>query len=209
MLGLFGLLIGFLASVMPGPINVLAISQAMRHGFWKSLAVGLTATLFDMLYCYAALIATTLFYSTLDRSSGWLRLVSIVVVAAVGIHLLRHARGLDSIAVAPPREARHLGLIIMTSLLYVSSPTLAAFWIAVAGFLSAHGLAAQSGVRPYVFSVCVGIGSMIWYLSIARFAPKLQTNLGLKLFKIILTILALLMFGLAILASVRLFVGLL
>ncbi len=193
----FGLLIGFLASVLPGPIHVFAVSEAMRHGFRQSLSVGLTAAVFDMVYCYIALIGTTLFYSFMEHCFGWLRLISVIVMVAVGFYLFRQARRMGSITLADPRQGRKTRNILMTLLLYISSPTLAAFWIAVAGFLAAHGVAAEDGLRPYVFSICVGAGSLIWYLAVAKYAPRLQTGFGLKLFKAVLTALAVLILGMA------------
>jgi L-lysine exporter family protein LysE/ArgO len=198
-----GLLIGFLASLPPGPINLFALSQAVRYGFWKSLSVGLTAAIFDILYCYAALIGTSLLYSLLNRWSNWLRLASVIILAAVGWRLLRQARRTGPLPLTPPAEVPSARLVGLTSLLYISSPTLAAFWIAVAGAITVHGLTTRHGIGPVAFSVSCGIGSLTWYLGLARYAPKLRTAFSPRLFKIIMAALAIALLGLAALTFAR------
>jgi threonine/homoserine/homoserine lactone efflux protein len=47
---LLGLLIGFLAAIPIGPINVFAVSQTLKHDFLHGLLVGLTTSLMDIIY---------------------------------------------------------------------------------------------------------------------------------------------------------------
>jgi len=203
-----GLLIGFLASAPPGPINLLALSQAMNHRSWRSISVGVTAALLDIFYCYAAMIGASIFSSLLNRWSAWLRLISILILIVVARHLLLQARSMTSKAFSPPAQTSFPHLIALTFVLYISSPTLAAFWISIAASIIAHGLNTQWGVGPAAFAVSCGAGSLIWYLGLAKYGSRLQRVLSPKLFKTILTALAIVLLGIALLALGRLLLGL-
>ncbi len=51
-----GLIIGFLAAVPLGPINVYVVSQTLKRDFFHGMMGGLTASLLDALYCFLALV---------------------------------------------------------------------------------------------------------------------------------------------------------
>jgi threonine/homoserine/homoserine lactone efflux protein len=203
MLILIGLAVGFFASLPPGPINIFAISKALRGGFWKSLPVGLTAALLDVIYCYAALIATSLLVSWLDRWSIWLRLAGAAVLVAVSIHLFRQARSLVPQDIHLKRKAARMPAIAWTLIMYVSSPTLLAFWVAVAAAMMSQGLTRHPGSQPALFSISCGAGSFIWYFSVARFGSRLQSVVSGRMFRTILTLLAALLLAIALLAVGR------
>lgn len=202
-----GLLIGFLASAPPGPINLLALSLALKHGFWRSISVGLTASLLDISYCYIAMIGASLLSSLLNRWSLGLRLISVLILIVVAWRLLRQAHSMTTEPLGPPAPPSRSHLVSLTLFLYVSSPTLAAFWISIAASITAHGLATSRGIEPVVFALSCGAGSLIWFLGVAKYGSKLQSILSPKLFKIILTTLALALFGIAILAIGRFLLG--
>lgn len=47
-----GLLIGFLAAIPLGPLNIYAITQALKHDFLRGFSPGLTASFLDVIYFY-------------------------------------------------------------------------------------------------------------------------------------------------------------
>jgi len=56
---LIGLLIGFVAAIPIGSLNVFAISQVLKHNFLRGLLSGLTASFLDIIYCFWLAIAST------------------------------------------------------------------------------------------------------------------------------------------------------
>jgi threonine/homoserine/homoserine lactone efflux protein len=199
-----GLIIGFLASLPPGPINLLALSQAMNHEFRRGLAVGLTAALLDAFYCYIAVIGTSAISPLLMRWRSWLRLISVLILIGVAWHLLRQARSMTLEAPGPPpRPMSFFRLIGLTVILYISSPTLAAFWVSVAASLAAHGLGVGRAGGPVIFAVSCGTGSLICYLGIAKYGSRLRGAMSTKVFRAVLTALAIALLGTAILALVQ------
>jgi threonine/homoserine/homoserine lactone efflux protein len=198
-----GLIIGFLASLPPGPINLLALSQAMNHEFRRGLAVGLTAALLDASYCYIAMIGTSAISPLLMRWRSWLRLISILILIGVAWHLFRQARSVTLEAPGPPRPMSFFRLIGLTLILYVSSPTLAAFWVSVAASLTAHGLGVGPAGGPVIFALSCGTGSLICYLGIAKYGSRLRGAMSTKVFRAAMTALAIALLGIAILALVQ------
>jgi threonine/homoserine/homoserine lactone efflux protein len=197
-----GLIIGFVASLPPGPINLLAMSQAMNHEFRRSLAVGSTAALLDAIYCYAAMIGASAVSSLLVSWRVGIRLISALILIGVARHLLLQARSLTSEAPRPPRPMSFLRLIGLTLALYVSSPTLAAFWVSVAASITAHGLGARQPGGPMLFPLSCGAGSLICYLGVARYGSRLRRAMNTKVFRVVLTTLAIALVGTAVLALV-------
>ena len=53
---LLGILIGFVAAIPLGPVNVFVISQALKRDFLHGFLAGITAALLDILYCLVAIL---------------------------------------------------------------------------------------------------------------------------------------------------------
>jgi hypothetical protein len=51
-----GLLIGFIAAIPLGPINVFVISQTMKRDFFHGFIGGITACVLDAAYCLMAIL---------------------------------------------------------------------------------------------------------------------------------------------------------
>lgn len=201
---LVGLLIGFLASLPPGPINIYCVSQALRFGFWQSVSIRLTVAILDALYCYLATVFTSILISFLDRWSVILRLAGSVAIVAAGIHLLHLARSHRVLGLGLPENEEGFSKnkkvshpIIFTFIMYVSSPTLPIFWLTVATIVTSHGLVSHYGLKPLLFGMACGVGSLFYYMIIARIGRRLQLVMIPRSFEIIYTIMAWALFLLA------------
>ncbi len=200
---LLGLLIGFLASVPPGPINIYSISQALRFGFWKSVSIRLTVAVLDSLYCFLSVVFTSLLVSLLDRWAFTLRLAGSAAITIAGLHLLHLARSHRALGlglpnkneVAAPQRLSHP--ILFTFLMYVSSPTLPVFWLTVAALVTSHGLVTHHGLKPVLFGFACGSGSLGYYMVIARIGAQLQKKMKPKFFEIAYMVMASVLFLLA------------
>jgi len=204
---LFGLLVGFLASVPPGPINIYSISQALRFGFWRSVSIRLTVAVLDAVYCYICIVFTSLLVSFLDRWAFTLRLAGTAAIIAAGSHLLHLARTHRSLGlglpannndnqnkIEPPRVSHP---IIFTTLMYVSSPTLPVFWLTIGAIFTSHGLVTHHGLRPILFSLACGLGSLIYYMLLARIGCQLQKTMKPKFFETAYLVMAIILYLLA------------
>jgi len=196
MLVLLGLLVGFVASIPPGPINIFSLSHALRFGFWKSVSIRLTVSALDATYCYVCTVFTSLLTSLLNQGTRVLRLAGSLVLVAAGLYLLRQARGGQIRGVnfsrRPPGRGRPAALTFM---LYVSSPSLPAFWLAVATIFTSHGLVTHHGIRPILLALSCGTGSLLYYMMAAKLGLKLQAVMKREFFERVYTIM-----GIALLA---------
>jgi|GEM_PF-752415 len=207
---LFGLLVGFLASVPPGPINIYSISQALRFGFWQSVSIRFTVAILDAVYCYLCIVFTSLLVSFLDRWAFTLRLAGTAAIIAAGSHLLHLARTHRSLGLGLPANANNSDTqnkiepprrvsppIIFTTLMYVSSPTLPVFWLTIGAIFTSHGLVTHHGLRPVLFSLACGLGSLIYYMVVAKIGGQLQKTMKPKFFETAYLVMAIILYLLA------------
>lgn len=213
---LLGLLIGFLASVPPGPINIYSISQALRFGFWKSVSIRLTVAFLDALYCFLSVVFTSLLVSLLDRWAFILRLAGSGAIIIAGLHLLHLASSHRALGLGLPSQNNEAASsqrlshpILFTFLMFVSSPTLPFFWLTIAALVTSHGLVTHHGLQPVLFGFACGSGSLIYYMIIAKIGTKLQQKMTPRTFEMAYKIMASILFLLAAfsLASYFLFPG--
>jgi L-lysine exporter family protein LysE/ArgO len=130
---LFGLLIGFAAAIPLGPVNVFIVSQTLKHDFIHGLMAGLTTAAMDTLYCLIALVGFFHFRFDIAPYAGWMKGAATVLLVLLGIRLIRQSAEADMPVVKEKRTIKPSRPIIGVILLYLSNPTIYAFWIAVAG----------------------------------------------------------------------------
>jgi L-lysine exporter family protein LysE/ArgO len=198
MVVILGLLVGFFASIPPGPINIFSLSQALRFGFWKSVSIRLTVSVLDMIYCYAATIFSSLVVSLLDRWSLVLRLAAGIVLVGAGLYLIRQARAhkihQPELSARPPRRGSPVALTFM---LYVSNPTLPAFWLTVGAFFTSHGVVTYHGIQPVLLALSCGAGSLVYYMLVAKLGFRLKATMTQKFFETVSIIMGIVLLGIA------------
>ncbi|MFO7732716.1 MAG: LysE family transporter [Candidatus Aminicenantes bacterium] len=181
---LLGILVGLLAAVPVGPINLYVASQTLKRDFLHGLLAGATASLLDITACF---IALTGFFELKISIGPDIRPVLKVIAAAILIllsrKLIRDSRTFkipsagDKIPAATPKPV--LGVL----LLYVTNPTLYMFWIAVAGTVTGHRLVQHGGWTAALFAAACGLGSFAWYVSLVRFMSSRQSRIRAELFR--------------------------
>ncbi len=96
--------------------------------------------------------------------------------------------------------------IITALLLYLTNPALYAFWLAVAGFATAHHWVAQTGFDAVVFSLSAGLGASTWYFFLIRYVDKYHHQFKNETFKKMFVIIALSLLGFAIYTFISFFI---
>ena len=199
-----GLIIGLVAAVPLGPVNVFVISQALKRDFFHGFLAGLTASTLDASFCFIAMAGFFKIKISLPPySMSVLKVGAAVIILLLSRKLIRDSqtfeipRERDKIPSAAPKPI--LGVL----LLYVANPTLYMFWIAVAGTVTGHRLMGSNLVRygtwtAVAFAVAVGVGSLFWYLILVRFVSRRQARIKPETFRRILFCLGLALIGFAI-----------
>ena len=194
-----GIFVGLLAAVPLGPVNVFVVSQSLKRDFFHGLLAGLTAAVLDTAFCFVALAGFFQIKLNLPPyATSVLKVVAAVIILVLSAKLIHDSRTFtlpragDKLPSAAPRPI--LGVLF----LYVSNPTLYMFWVAVAGTVTGHGLVQFGAWTAVAFSAAVGVGSMLWYLSLVRFVSRQQDRIKPKTFRRILFYMGLALAALAI-----------
>lgn len=201
---ILGLAIGFVAAIPLGPVNIFVISQTIKREFFHGFLAGLTAGVLDFIYCVIAVMG--IFHITISFKFllPGMKVLAALLLIAISIRLIRQSKSFlepqPQVNSGPSSHRPIIGVF----LLYVSNPTIYAFWIGVAGTASAHHWVANIGWRPVVFALSCGVGAVIWYFLLVRYISKHHGRLQPKTFELIFWILAivLLLFAAYTLASI-------
>ena len=196
---LLGIFVGLLAAVPLGPVNAFVVSQSLKRDFFHGLLAGLTAAVLDTAFCFVSLAGFFQVKLNLPPyAMSVLKVVAAVIILVLSAKLIHDSRTFtlprdgDKLPSAAPRPI--LGVLF----LYVSNPTLYMFWVAVAGTVTGHGLVQFGAWTAVAFSAAVGVGSMLWYLSLVRFVSRQQDRIKPKTFRRILFYMGLALAALAI-----------
>lgn len=194
---LAGFFLGIAAAVPIGPIGILAVTQRLRHGFGRGFSGALASSGMEVLYSLVAVQAASFVNSFILRYAHVMKLVGTAVLVFVGIGILRQARTFDPMVVFSGKENKELHPIWKTIMLYVSSPTLPAFWLTAAGLVVAHGWVEPGHASAVLFALACGGGSAFWYFVLLRLILREPVKVEVRVFRVIFRILGILLVVLA------------
>ncbi len=195
---LVGLFLGIAAAVPIGPIGILAVTQRCRYGFARSFSGALASSGMEVAYSLIAVQAAALVNQLILKYSGVMKFAGTVVLIFVGVGILRQARTFDVKVLAGDKTKKELHPILATILLYVSNPTLAAFWLTAGGLVVAHGWVERSHTSAIVFALACGAGSAVWYFVLLRLILRRPERVEVRLFRTIFLILGTILVVLAV-----------
>lgn len=202
---LIGFFIGFIAAIPVGPLNIFAVSQTLRHNFVHGLLTGLTASLLDIVYCFIAITGMTQIFSVLSRIESPLKIIGAGILIGISIRLLTQRKSLENLQTFKSLSGAYSRPVFVGFLLYTSNPTIYAFWLAVAGIVTAHRWLRPGLWQPAIFALCCGVGSSVWYFILIKYVLKHKKFFKAKTFSGILTGLAILLIGFAAFSLATLF----
>ncbi len=190
-----GLLIGFIAAIPLGPINVFVISQTMKRDFFHGFIGGITACVMDTIYCLMAILGMSKITALVNRWDVLLKAIAAVFLFSISIRLFLQSR--------KPREAtaEKTGLkrsprpALAVFLMYISNPTLLAFWIGIGGMVTSHAWVTDKGMRPFLFALACGAGGLLWYFVLTRYVAKYHHVFSPRAFQRIFVGMALILFA--------------
>ncbi|MBN2199065.1 MAG: LysE family transporter [Candidatus Aminicenantes bacterium] len=191
-----GVVVGFIAAIPLGPINIYVVSNTLKRDFVHGLMGGFTAAVLDVFFCLAFLLSIKRVVDLIARYSTIMKVVAALLLTGIGIRLILQGRALAASG-WPNRPARISARPIMAVfLLYVSNPALYGFWLATAGLVTAHRWVASSP-DAWGFALAVGLGSVLWYFLLVRYVNRHHHQLHPATFGKILHGLAFVLFLLA------------
>jgi threonine/homoserine/homoserine lactone efflux protein len=195
---LIGVVIGFVAAIPLGPINVFVISQTLKRDFYHGILAGLTTAVLDFVYCLIALVGFFHYTINLVNMLPVMKVIAALLLLAISLRLFLQSKTFtlpEGSQKVPAASARP---ILGVLLLYVSNPSLYAFWFAVAGSMTAHKLINPPGWPAVLFSIACGLGSFVWYIIVVRYVSRHQSKIKVTTFRKILLFLAFLLVSFAL-----------
>lgn len=204
---LLGFLIGFLAAIPLGPLNIFAISESIKHGFIRGFWVGLTASFLDIVYCFFAVIGVSLATQPIDELIPLLKVLGSLLLIAIGVRLIKQSKDFERKSLRKSHQKAYSCPIMIALLLYVSNPTIYTFWLAVAGIVAAHQGVIHVGRQPALFALGCGCGSAAWYFMLTKYTSKFREVFKPRAFRMIVVGLSIVLIGFAIFSLGTLFIG--
>lgn len=196
---LAGLFLGIAAAVPVGPIGILAVTQHCRYGFRRGYSGALASSAMEIVYSLIAVQAAGFVNSFILKYSNVMKFAGTAVLVFVGVGIFRQARTFDPAVLFSCKETKELHPVWKTILLYVSSPTLPAFWLTAAGLVVAHGWVERGHASAVLFALCCGAGSAFWYFILLRLILKTPQKVEARVFRVIFLALGILLVILAVL----------
>jgi threonine/homoserine/homoserine lactone efflux protein len=182
---LVGVVVGFCLAILPGPIAIAVMRQALEGHPRSGLQLGLGASTMDTLYALSALFASSAVILPLQNTftgTPWLMLLfqgaciatlivlgtcyfkaNAVQVAANAQKILAHEERVHRMGFTSDYL---LGICI--SITNLASPTFLPSLIAVAGFVHAKGFVDASFAQSAMYALGFGSGAALWLLVVLR-----------------------------------------
>lgn len=163
-----GFLAGFVASFVPGPINVAIINQGARQGFKWALMIGLGSTVMEVIYCGIAFAGfSALFTQRLIKAV--LEVVSFLLILYLGLKYLRakaiedHNPAADRIEQKlHPHSAFAIGFVQV-----LGNPGVLLMWIALTASFMAHEWVEPNWTEKLVCLAGVAVGALFWFVGLS------------------------------------------
>jgi L-lysine exporter family protein LysE/ArgO len=202
---LIGLLIGFIAAIPLGPVNVFVISQTIKRDFLHGLMAGITTAFLDTTYCFIAIIGVSQVTFNLNKYLPVMKVLAAFVLLVLAFRLAQHARKAKEPQPPKIQSSSPAKTIVGVVILYVSNPSLYFFWLAVAGLVTSHYWVSDTGTSPYIFAICCGAGGALWYLILTRYVATKHHQFSPRTFQRIFWAMAAILFILAIYTLLTIF----
>lgn len=196
---LSGFLFGLAAAIPVGPIGILAITQRVRYGFRRGYSGALTASALDVVYGLLAVEAASFVNRFVLRYSAVMKIAGAAILAAVSLSLFRQFRRFDPHVLEGERFKAEVHPVLATVLLYVTAPTIAAYWLGSAGMAAAHGWVERGTLSAVLFALAAGVGSALWYFILLKILLRSAHSINAGLVRKALLVLAVVLAGLAVL----------
>jgi len=194
---LLGLLIGFVAAIPLGPVNVFVISQALKRDFLHGFMAGLTAALLDVLYCLVAIVGIAQVTFNLNKFLPLMKVFAALLLTFLGYRLYIQSKRYEETQPTKKMTSFSPRPMLGVVLLYVTNPSLYIFWLGVAGFVTSHYWVSDTGRTPVFFAVACGIGGIVWYFILTHYVATHHQQFKPRTFQRIFMVLAVILFAFA------------
>jgi len=164
---IIGTITGIVISIPIGPINVTVISKGFKQGFSNAFAVGLGASAMDFFYCTAAMLGLSAFVHRLEVNIIF-QIIGFILLLYLGIRDVTTKIETFNYENIVPKNGKFHSAFLVGVFMYISNPTLVAFWITLSGIVQSSDSIIRNVGEGILFAVGVGTGTAVWYYSLLK-----------------------------------------
>lgn len=174
-----GFIVGFLAAVPIGPVNVLCIQRTLSRGRLIGLVSGIGAATVDAFYGGAAALGLTMISEIISRYEEVLRLAGGLFVFSLGIGtIMSKPRALQE----EEHESGLLSAYVSMFLITLANPTtIFSYGVLFAGIGTIHAL---HGIKnAFLIAPGVFLGSALWWIILTGAMDMLKYKMNERYLK--------------------------
>lgn len=171
------ILIGILASAPVGPVSMFVMQKTFCHGRMAGFAAGVGSALIDTLYAVASLLAFMVVSDFFSRHEQWIFIGGGLLVVAVGFVMLRRKPLQNKILVAETSKSKAVQYALQAAGCCLANPGALAYMFALVTLLRLDVGNSESPV--WLIVLCVFIGALAWWFSLAYAADKLRERFNI------------------------------
>ena len=198
-----GVIIGLIAAVPIGPVNLIVMQRTLCHGRLNGFVTGLGAMLGDGLFAIVAGFGISAVSSFVVSWSWWIQLVGAGILFAMGLHTFFSRPRLERMVNGNSKWPQSL---VSTFALTVTNPVTMLWFAAI--FASVGSDVAAVGIMAGPLTIVAGVvlGSGAWWLTVSQTVGRFRTRLNEALLRVVNRVAGTLiaLFGIAMLARLAL-----
>jgi len=199
-----GIIVGILITIPLGPTSLYIAHQSLKGESRKGFLVGIGAVVTDVFYCLVITMGLISFLHTYLQNPV-VKVVFSVFMIGYGAKMLivdrkniARDKNLEATTTPTPRLRKlseKFGDVVIGVSMTIANPTLFFSWVAVLSFITAHGLLVDNTWHKVLFSLAVGLGSMLWFVAIILFMRSRRHAISDGMIKTASSITALVIIG--------------
>lgn len=209
-----GIIVGLLITIPLGPTSLYIAQLSLKGEARKGVLVGIGAVATDVFYCLIITMGLISFLHTYLQNPVVQIVFSVFLIGYGGKMLILDRRNIDKekdldAAATPPRPLRKLtekfGDVVIGVSMTIANPTLFFSWVAMLSFITAHGLLVERTWHKVLFSLSVGVGSMLWFVALIVFMRNRRHAISDVIMKRASSITALVIIGFGVYFTFKIF----
>jgi len=173
-----GMAIGLSVAAPLGPVNLIVIRAALRHGVLVALLTGCGAVVADTLFAALAAFGARSIEDAIIHYAAPLAIIGGLLLVAIGIRTATHHVNLAEIEASHPGGGAVARQILTTFTLTATNPGSLIAFLAIFGTMAPVLRLAASPDRPLLAVAGVALGGLVWWAFLGWLIARVRLRLN-------------------------------
>lgn len=172
-----GMGIGVAVSAPVGPVNVMCLHRAVRHGFWWGLSAGMGAVLADAVFAVVAAFGISAVTDLIEGHIALLKLAGGTLLIVFGVGVMFSKPATES---GVPRESARgfIGAATASFFLAITNPGLLFAFLAMFSGLAEFGRGPADVQAASTLVVGVVVGGTLWWVALSLLVGRFRARIS-------------------------------